>query len=372
MGGGRAPCCDKNNVKRGPWSPAEDMKLAAFIQKNGHANWRSLPKQAGLLRCGKSCRLRWINYLSPSVKRGNFTSQEEEAIIKLHDSYGNRWSKIAAELPGRTDNEIKNVWNTHLKKRLLGKYSKCHSNNIKTKNDEDSSLIISSSSLSSSTATSNTCGEVPCPEHNRLLTSDLPASDQCPAVTLMPDILTEIPTNICPDTDTKETSRTSSFSSLALDFSSSTTQVCNHPAQYPGKEMESLFSYSEEGPNSYLEESKRMDILDILDTDFDIRTVLEDFEKFESQQEQQPVPSRLQGSTFGDENYIINHDTELAEKSEWYKYLENNDIGLMGITGEEDQKISQNKKAENGFYEEMSLEPDMNYFQCWPPSPHNC
>lgn len=47
MGGGRAPCCDKNKVKRGPWSPAEDFKLANFIQKNGHPNWRSLPKQAG-------------------------------------------------------------------------------------------------------------------------------------------------------------------------------------------------------------------------------------------------------------------------------------------------------------------------------------
>ncbi|XP_016510264.1 transcription factor MYB58 [Nicotiana tabacum] len=118
MGKGRAPCCDKSKVKKGPWTPAEDLKLISFIQKNGHGNWRSLPKQAGLLRCGKSCRLRWINYLRPDVKRGNFTPEEEDTIIKLHDSLGNRWSKIASYLPGRTDNEIKNVWNTHLKKRV--------------------------------------------------------------------------------------------------------------------------------------------------------------------------------------------------------------------------------------------------------------
>ncbi|XP_055823071.1 transcription factor MYB58-like [Solanum dulcamara] len=121
MGKGRAPCCDKSKVKKGPWSCEEDLRLITFIQKNGHKNWRSLPKQAGLLRCGKSCRLRWINYLRPDVKRGNFTPQEEDTIIKLHLSFGNKWSKIASHLPGRTDNEIKNVWNTHLKKRLIKK-----------------------------------------------------------------------------------------------------------------------------------------------------------------------------------------------------------------------------------------------------------
>nr|XP_029116897.1 transcription factor MYB63-like [Elaeis guineensis] len=123
-GGGRKPCCENVGLKKGPWTPAEDAKLIAYIQKHGHENWRALPKQAGLLRCGKSCRLRWINYLRPDIKRGNFTKEEEETIIRLHGLMGNKWSKIASCLPGRTDNEIKNVWNTHIKKRLAPKGSK--------------------------------------------------------------------------------------------------------------------------------------------------------------------------------------------------------------------------------------------------------
>ncbi|KAL3627628.1 hypothetical protein CASFOL_028991 [Castilleja foliolosa] len=116
---GRSPCCDKTGLKKGPWTPEEDQKLIDFIQKNGYGNWRTLPTNAGLQRCGKSCRLRWTNYLRPDIKRGRFSFEEEETIIQLHSVLGNKWSAIATRLPGRTDNEIKNYWNTHIRKRLL-------------------------------------------------------------------------------------------------------------------------------------------------------------------------------------------------------------------------------------------------------------
>ncbi|GMH13800.1 hypothetical protein Nepgr_015641 [Nepenthes gracilis] len=119
---GRAPCCDKTNVKKGPWSPDEDAKLKAYIDQFGTGgNWIALPQKIGLKRCGKSCRLRWLNYLRPNIKHGGFTEEEDNIICSLYISIGSRWSIIAAQLPGRTDNDIKNYWNTKLKKKLLGR-----------------------------------------------------------------------------------------------------------------------------------------------------------------------------------------------------------------------------------------------------------
>ncbi|KAK4852940.1 hypothetical protein QYF36_001344 [Acer negundo] len=117
---GRAPCCDKTKVKRGPWSPDEDSTLIRFLETHGTAgNWIALPQKAGLKRCGKSCRLRWLNYLRPNIKHGNFTEDEDEIICTLYTQMGSRWSLIASNLPGRTDNDVKNYWNTKLKKKLL-------------------------------------------------------------------------------------------------------------------------------------------------------------------------------------------------------------------------------------------------------------
>ncbi|KAK1313275.1 hypothetical protein QJS10_CPA06g00510 [Acorus calamus] len=115
---GRPPCCDKIGVKKGPWTPEEDIILVSYIQEHGPGNWRAVPTNTGLLRCSKSCRLRWTNYLRPGIKRGNFTDQEEKLIVHLQALLGNRWAAIASYLPERTDNDIKNFWNTHLKKKL--------------------------------------------------------------------------------------------------------------------------------------------------------------------------------------------------------------------------------------------------------------
>ncbi|OIW18748.1 hypothetical protein TanjilG_13500 [Lupinus angustifolius] len=114
----RSPCCSKDGLNKGAWTPNEDKILIEFIKVHGEGRWRSMPKRAGLKRCGKSCRLRWLNYLRPDIKRGNISLDEEDLIIRLHSLLGNRWSLIAGRLPGRTDNEIKNYWNNHLGKKV--------------------------------------------------------------------------------------------------------------------------------------------------------------------------------------------------------------------------------------------------------------
>lgn len=91
---GRQPCCDKVGLKKGPWTADEDRKLMNFILTHGQCCWRAVPKLAGLLRCGKSCRLRWTNYLRPDLKRGLLSDYEEKMVIDLHSQLGNRLQNL--------------------------------------------------------------------------------------------------------------------------------------------------------------------------------------------------------------------------------------------------------------------------------------
>ncbi|KAL8245503.1 hypothetical protein R6Q59_011761 [Mikania micrantha] len=133
----RMICNGSMKMRKGLWSPEEDEKLMKYMVTNGQGCWSDIARNAGLQRCGKSCRLRWINYLRPDVKRGAFSPQEEELIVHLHSLLGNRWSQIATRLPGRTDNEIKNFWNSTVKKRLKNSTSNSTSSN--TSHDSSSS-----------------------------------------------------------------------------------------------------------------------------------------------------------------------------------------------------------------------------------------
>ncbi|XP_042454327.1 transcription factor MYB48-like [Zingiber officinale] len=131
-------------MRKGPWTEQEDQQLVCFVGLFGDRRWDFIAQVSGLNRTGKSCRLRWVNYLHPGLKRGRITPQEERLIVELHSRWGNRWSRIARKLPGRTDNEIKNYWRTHTRKKAQERKKKA--------------AISLSSSTSSSSSSSSSSG----------------------------------------------------------------------------------------------------------------------------------------------------------------------------------------------------------------------
>ncbi|KAM5566154.1 transcription factor WER-like [Rosa sericea] len=133
-------------VNRGSWTAEEDQRLAQVIEVHGPRKWKSVATKAGLNRCGKSCRLRWMNYLRPNIKRGNISDQEEDLILRLHKLLGNRWSLIAGRLPGRTDNEIKNYWNSHLSKKIKHNERSQKQNRLLSASSNPAAQELSSSS----------------------------------------------------------------------------------------------------------------------------------------------------------------------------------------------------------------------------------
>ncbi|KAL8516196.1 hypothetical protein ACS0TY_014756 [Phlomoides rotata] len=148
---------EKEEARKGPWTEEEDGQLVFYVKLLGDRRWDFIAQVSGLKVGGRHniYRLRWVNYLHPDLKRGKITPHEERLILEFQSKWGNRWSRIAQKLPGRTDNEIKNYWRTLMRKKAQ---------EWKKKKGTSPS---SSSSLSSSSISYHSSSDSPRPEFAR-------------------------------------------------------------------------------------------------------------------------------------------------------------------------------------------------------------
>ncbi|KAL0407125.1 UNVERIFIED_CONTAM: Transcription factor [Sesamum latifolium] len=280
------------------------------------------------MRCGKSCRLRWINYLRPDVKRGNFTPEEEQAIINLHNSIGNKWSKIASYLPGRTDNEIKNVWNTHLKKRALT-YKKTAADHDAHKTDQFRSCT--SSSITSSDDHNNMEKSA---RIDQVLVQESevkkPNEKQAEFLKLKPNNHDEVKETLTSDSPT---------SSYASNFSSLQENRPNDP------------------------DKGKIEIP--LDSDIDFWELLDSLDPLHPDKAEENVPNQGQD--------LSRPGEKLDSGVEWFRFLEKE----LGLTNDADNLTSEENLVPTGLveYQEMNLEggisPGLDYFPIWPSSPQD-